>query len=301
MVPLVLLGLYLLCYGRPSALEGGLLLPYTTHVSGERTVALTFDDGPDPVYTPQVLDVLARYDVQATFFVIGRRVDAHPELIRRIVAAGHAVGSHGYSHAILRGVWPSEIMTELEQSEVALYRAAGIRTRLFRHPGGMQGAFLPFITKAGGWQVVVWSVDPRDYTQPGPGEIARRVLEGAHSGAIVLLHDGSPDGNQPRRQTVAALPAILEGLRGRGYRFVSVTPSIDPTHPQGSRVGRERVRHLSPSRPMRKSYYGRRAEGVGEVSRGSWAVRRRLSPPMMVSRVMRTAEITHHMQMASMT
>jgi peptidoglycan/xylan/chitin deacetylase (PgdA/CDA1 family) len=225
MVPLVLLGLYVLCYGRPSALEGGLLLPYTTHVSGERAVALTFDDGPDPVYTPQILDVLARYEVKATFFVIGRRVDAHPEMVRRIVAAGHAVGSHGYSHAILRGVWPGEITTELDQSDAALYRAAGIRTRLFRHPGGMQGAFLPFVARAGGWRVVVWSVDPRDYTQPAAGEIARRVLEAAHPGAIVLLHDGSPDGNKSREQTVAALPAILEGLRAGGYRIVPVTPS----------------------------------------------------------------------------
>ena len=219
---MLLLAVYLLLYGRPSALEGGLLLPYATHVPGERTVALTFDDGPDPTYTPQVLELLARYDVKATFFVLGRRVDAHPDILRQIVAAGHAIGNHSYSRAILRGVWPDEIAAELNRGGDAVYRAAGVRTRLFRHPGGMQGAFLPFITKAGGWQVVVWSLDPRDYTQPGPGEIARRVLEGAHSGAIVLLHDGSPDGNQPRRQTVAALPAILEGLRARGYRFVSL-------------------------------------------------------------------------------
>lgn len=220
----VLLGVYILCYGKPSALEGGLLLPYTTHVPGERNLALTFDDGPDPVFTPQVLEALARYDVKATFFVIGRHVDAHPELVRRIVASGHAVGSHGFSHAILRGVWPGEIATELERSDVALYHAAGIRTRLFRHPGGMQGAFLPFMAKAGGWRVVVWSVDPRDYTQPGAEEITRRVLDGAHRGAIVLLHDGSPTGDRPRGQTVAALPAILEGLRGRGYRFVHLEP-----------------------------------------------------------------------------
>lgn len=220
----VLLGVYILCYGKPSALEGGLLLPYTTHVPGGRTVALTFDDGPDPFYTPQVLDVLARYDVKATFFVIGRHVDAHPELIRHIVASGHAVGSHGYSHAILRGVWPGEITTELQRRDVALYRAAGIQTRLFRHPGGMQGVFLPFVARAGGWRVVVWSVDSRDYTQPGAEEIVRRVLEAAHPGAIVLLHDGSPHGDESRRQTVAALPAILEGLRARGYRFVHLEP-----------------------------------------------------------------------------
>ncbi|HSB71997.1 MAG TPA: polysaccharide deacetylase family protein [Candidatus Methylomirabilis sp.] len=224
-VPLVLLGLYLLCYGRPSALEGGLLLPYATHVSGERTIALTFDDGPDPVYTPQVLEVLARYDVKATFFVIGQHVDAHPELIQRIVAAGHAVGSHGFSHVILRGAWPGEIATELRLTDAALARAAGVHTRLLRHPGGMQGAFLPFMALAGGWHVVVWSVDPRDYTQPGAQEIARRILEEAHPGAIVLLHDGSPDGEQSRRQTVKALPAILKGLRGRGYRFVQLEQS----------------------------------------------------------------------------
>jgi len=224
LVPLVLLGIYLLCYGRPSALEGGLLLPYTTHVPGERAIALTFDDGPDPVYTPQVLDVLERHGVKATFFVIGQHVDAHPKLIQRIAAAGHAVGSHGFSHTILRGVWPSVIATELGLTDAAIARAAGVRTRLFRHPGGMQGAFLPFMALAGGRRVVVWSVDPRDYTAPGAEEIARRVLEAVHPGAIVLLHDGSPDGDQSREQTVAALPAILEGLRGRGYRFVHLGP-----------------------------------------------------------------------------
>jgi peptidoglycan/xylan/chitin deacetylase (PgdA/CDA1 family) len=81
---------------------------------------------------------------------------------------------------------------------------------------------LPFSTKARGWQVVVWSVDPRDYAHPGAEEIARRVLAESHSGAIVLLHDGSPEGNESRAQTVEALPAILEGLRDRGYRFVRV-------------------------------------------------------------------------------
>ena len=225
MQSLVLLSIYSLLYGKPSALEGGLLLPYTTHVPGKRTIALTFDDGPDPVYTPQVLEVLACHGVKATFFVIGQHVDAHPELIRRIVAAGHAVGSHGYSHAILRGVWPSEIATELRMTDGALARAAGVHTRLLRHPGGMQGAFLPFLSLAGGWHVVVWSVDPRDYAHPGAEEITRRVLEAAHPGAIVLLHDGSPDGEQSRRQTVEALPAILEGLHGRGYRFVKLGQS----------------------------------------------------------------------------
>ena len=219
-----LVAIYLLCYGGPSALEGGLLLPYATHVSGGRTIALTFDDGPDPTYTPQVLEVLARFEAVATFFVLGRHVDAHPELVRRIVRAGHAVGAHSYSHAILRWVGPGEIAGELRRSEIALARAAGIRTSLFRHPGGMQGPFLPFVARAGGWRVVVWSVDPQDYTEPGATEIARHVLEAAHPGAIVLLHDGSPDGNESRAQTVEALPAILSGLRARGYRFVGLGP-----------------------------------------------------------------------------
>ena len=220
----VLAATYLLLYGQPSELEGGLLLPYMTHVTGAYTIALTFDDGPDPVYTPQILEVLARYHVPATFFVLGRHVEAHPELVGRIVAAGHAVGSHAYSHTILRWVGPGMIASELTRTDEALWRAAGVRTGLLRHPGGMQGPFLPFVALAGGWQVVVWSVDPRDYSAPGSAEITRRVLEEAHPGAIILLHDGSPDGDRSHRQTVEALPAILEGLRNRGYRFVRIEP-----------------------------------------------------------------------------
>jgi peptidoglycan-N-acetylglucosamine deacetylase len=151
---------YLLLYGQPSGLEGGLILPYTMHVTG--------------------------------------------------------------AYTILRWVGPGMIASELTRTDEALWRAAGIRAGLLRHPGGMQGPFLPFVALAGGWQVVVWSVDPRDYSAPGPAEIARRVLAEAHPGAIVLLHDGSPDGTQSRQQTVEALPAILQGLRDRGYRFVRI-------------------------------------------------------------------------------
>jgi peptidoglycan/xylan/chitin deacetylase (PgdA/CDA1 family) len=217
---------YFLFYGTPTMLTGGLLLPYATHAPGERTIALTFDDGPDPTYTPQILRVLARYRACATFFVLGRHVDAHPELLREIVKGGHAVGSHGYSHAILRWVWPGEIAAELNGTSAAIHRAAGIRTDLFRHPGGMQGFFLPWMTKPVGWQVVVWSVDPQDYTEPGVAEIARRVLDEAHPGAIVLLHDGSPDGTESRAHTVEALPIILEELRDRGYQFVCLNQGM---------------------------------------------------------------------------
>jgi peptidoglycan/xylan/chitin deacetylase (PgdA/CDA1 family) len=219
-IVLLLVAGYFLCYGSPSMLTGGLLLPYATHAPGERTIALTFDDGPDPTYTPQVLRVLAYYRACATFFVLGRHVEDHPELVRDIAAAGHAVGSHGYSHTILRWVRPGAIAAELGQTADAIHHAAGIETELFRHPGGMQGFFLPWMTKAVGWRVIVWSVDPQDYTEPGAREIARRILDEAHPGAIVLLHDGSPDGTESRAHTVEALPMILEELRDRGYRFV---------------------------------------------------------------------------------
>ena len=229
----VILAVYALCYGAPLLLTGGLLLPYQAHVPGGRVIALTFDDGPDPVYTPQVLAVLARYDATATFFVLGRHVDVYPDLVCQIVAAGHRLGNHSYSHTILRWAGPGEIAGELDRTDAALVRAAGVRTRLFRHPGGMQGLFLPFRTAARGWRVVVWSVDPRDYAHPGANEIAQRVLAEAHPGAIVLLHDGSPDGDESRAQTVAALPVILEGLRGRGYRFVGVTTEDRMGPPDG--------------------------------------------------------------------
>lgn len=220
--PVLALAAYLLFYGRPNSLAGGLLLPYATQLSDGRAIALTFDDGPDPVYTPQVLDILARYDVRATFFVLGRRVDEHPELARQIIAAGHVVGNHSYSHPIMRWMLPWDIAAELQSSDEAIYQATGTRTRLLRHPGGMQGVFLPFMAKMSGWQVVTWSVDPRDYVRPGADEIVRKVTSAVHPGAIVLLHDGSPRGDENRQQTVDALPEIIERLRAQGYEFVKV-------------------------------------------------------------------------------
>jgi peptidoglycan/xylan/chitin deacetylase (PgdA/CDA1 family) len=222
LTPVLALAAYLLFYGQPNPLAGGLLLPYTAQLADGRAIALTFDDGPDPIYTPQVLNALARYNVQATFFVLGRCVDEHPELVRQIIAAGHTVGSHSYSHPIMRWMLPWDIAAELQWSDEAIYRATGAHTRLLRHPGGMQGVFLPFTARGSGWQVVTWDIDPRDYTQPGADEIVRRVLGAARPGAIVLLHDGSPGGDENRQQTVDALPAIIEGLRALGYNLVRV-------------------------------------------------------------------------------
>ncbi len=217
-----ILAAYLLLYGQPNPLAGGVFFPYTTHLSGERLIALTFDDGPDPVYTPQVLAVLARYDTKATFFVLGHHAEEYPHLVQQIAAQGHTVGSHAYSHRIMRWMLPWDIASELRQSDTALYSAASVRARLLRHPGGMQGVFLPFTARAMGWRVVTWSIDPRDYVCPGTAELAQRVLDAAHPGAIVLLHDGSPGSDENRQQTVESLPAIIEGLRARGYQFVAV-------------------------------------------------------------------------------
>jgi peptidoglycan/xylan/chitin deacetylase (PgdA/CDA1 family) len=191
-------------------------------------VALTFDDGPSP-YTAQVLDILARYQVQATFFVIGMNVEKYPDLVRRIVSEGHAIGNHTYSHPLLGPVEsPSRFQRELDRADLAIQAATGVRTRLFRPPRGLRSPWMMHLARSSGYQVVTWSVSPDDWRHPPSAVIAERVLDRVRPGAIVLLHDGLETmASPPQENTVAALPAILEGLQKRGYRFVTVPELIE--------------------------------------------------------------------------
>jgi peptidoglycan-N-acetylglucosamine deacetylase len=186
-------------------------------------VALTFDDGPS-AYTAQVLDILARYQVKATFFVIGMNVEKYPDLARRIVAEGHAIGNHTYSHPLLGPVEiPSRFEHELERADLAIEAATGVRTRLFRPPRGLRSPWMMRRARSDGYQVVTWSVSPDDWRHPPSSVIVQRVLDRVRPGAIVLLHDGLETRASPHQEnTVAALPAILAGLQARGYRFVTV-------------------------------------------------------------------------------
>lgn len=171
-----------------------------------KTVYLTFDDGPSASWTPRVLEVLDRYDIRATFFMLGREADTEPGLVDQVRAAGHSVGNHSVSHAYLPKLSDSRLRHEV---------ADGVRSRCFRPPYGATTSRVRAAIARANMHQVLWDVDPRDWSRPGTPAIVSSVLTHVHDGSIVLLHDGGGD----RSQTVAALPQIIEKLRARGYSF----------------------------------------------------------------------------------
>ena len=190
-----------------------------------RRVALTFDDGPNAVATPLVLDALAALDVRATFFVLGSAARRHPSLVRRLVAEGHEVGNHGWSHRKLHFVAPRVVREEIARGTAAIAEACGVRPRFFRAPHGFRSPWVNAIASEFDQQVVGWSLGVWDSDRPGVSAIVARTLRGVRPGAIVLLHDGDgddPDGD--RRQTATAISRIVEELRARGYAFALLPP-----------------------------------------------------------------------------
>lgn len=185
--------------------------------NGTASVALTFDDGPNPEATPRVLDVLAREGAVATFFVLGRHAERWPALVSRIAREGHEIGNHGWHHRKLHGSGPRTVRRDLEMGTAAITAAAGVRPAWFRAPHGFRSPWVTTIAASLGQRTVGWTLGVHDTDRPGVAEIERRTLNGARPGAIILLHDGDgydPDGD--RLQTADALPGILAGLRARG-------------------------------------------------------------------------------------
>lgn len=175
------------------------------------TVYLTFDDGPDPRWTPQVLDILRRHGVEAVFFEVGTSVAAHPDLVRRVRREGHLIGNHTWNHASLTTLRGRAIRAQLDRTE----RALGERPRCVRPPYGAHDARVDKVIRSRGQRVMLWSVDPQDWARPGVDRIVRRILRGVEPGARILMHDGGGD----RSQTVAALEQVITRLQARGYRF----------------------------------------------------------------------------------
>ncbi|QBD83223.1 polysaccharide deacetylase family protein [Ktedonosporobacter rubrisoli] len=189
-------------------------------------VALSFDDGPNPPYTQQILSILQHYGIKATFFSIGRQAQAYPDLLRREHQAGHFIGNHTWSHPDLPHLSASDIRNQLTTTEDAIEHATGIRPTYFRPPYGDINPTVLTTANSLALTVVLWSVDPRDWSRPGTQAIISRVLSQVGNGSIILMHDGGGD----RSQTVAALPTIIESLQKRGFRFVPLPQLIDHLH-----------------------------------------------------------------------
>jgi peptidoglycan/xylan/chitin deacetylase (PgdA/CDA1 family) len=183
--------------------------------AGARVVYLSFDDGPDPRYTPQVLDLLDRHQVKATFFQLGGSIARHPDLTRRAHEAGHSIQNHSWSHPDLRGLSTDRVRTEVTSTDEKIREHTGYTPRCLRPPYGATNARVKSVAAALGKKVRLWTIDTEDWRNPDAGRIARHVLANVQPGSIVLMHDGGGD----RSETVAALPTIIDALKERGYAF----------------------------------------------------------------------------------
>ena len=179
-------------------------------------IALTIDDGPDPVWTPKMLALLASLGGPATFCVIGRQAKAYPGLVADVVHAGHAVANHTYTHRFLGAAGDATVRSEIARATDAVVAAAGVRPSHFRAPGGEWSRTVLAECSAQGLRPLDWSVDPRDWSRPGTASIVKTIMTKTAPGSIILEHDGGGD----RSQTLAALKIVRPQLLDQGYHFV---------------------------------------------------------------------------------
>lgn len=204
-----------------------------------RLIALTFDDGPDPLWTPRVLDLLEARGLRATFFVVGERAVRAPDVLRRMALAGHEIASHGWSHASLWGCGPARTRREVERAHAAIAGLTGRPPRLFRPPWGMVNAAVFAAVRAAGERLVLWSLQPEGLRPVSAARQAMRVIGRAHPGAVVDLHDAEGLPGAPAR-VCAALPPMIDGLRAAGYTLTTASDVL------GAGGGRESGRTPGP-------------------------------------------------------
>ena len=189
---------------------------------GNKVIALTFDDGPWPSSTAKVLDILKKNNIKGTFFVVGQNVKNYPDLTKRVVTDGHIIANHTWHH------WYHHMNAQTAAYEVAnttdiIYKTTGIKTSLFRPPGGNMRNGVAAYAKSNKYAVIMWSSDSMDYSRPGVSRLINNIFREAKPGGIVLMHDGGGD----RSHTVKALPEIISRFRKQGYEFVTVPELLE--------------------------------------------------------------------------
>ena len=194
----------------------------------QRSVALTFDDGPNPPYTDQLLDVLAKHNVKATFFMIGNRIERHPETVNRVIAEGHQIGNHSYSHPLLGFLPPRSVQRQIERTDVLLRQLGIIGEIVCRAP--MLTRFLPvaYVLAKGDRTHISCNVWSWDWTTQNPDKITatvlKKTLSSTGAGSIIVLHDGKAENkNANRSGTIEATDRIIAALKRDGYHFVRLS------------------------------------------------------------------------------
>lgn len=194
-------------------------------------IAITFDDGPHASNTPRLLDMLSSRGIKATFFCVGTNVARYPNIIRRVIADGHEMANHTWNHPKLSGLGDSGLRSELDRANAGILSVAGVAPRMYRPPyGAITARQKQLIMSEYGYPTILWSVDPEDWKRPGPAVVTSRILSQTKPGAIILVHDIHPP-------SVDAMPATLDGLLARGYRFVTVSQLIAMGAAGGRPVG----------------------------------------------------------------
>jgi cellulose synthase/poly-beta-1,6-N-acetylglucosamine synthase-like glycosyltransferase/peptidoglycan/xylan/chitin deacetylase (PgdA/CDA1 family) len=216
-------------------LDGGPIVTFrggqaTTLSVPDKTIALTFDDGPNPTYTPQVLEILAKYDVPATFFVVGSAVSRYPSIVKDMVEQGNEIGIHTFTHVDLSYQSDARVDREMQQTQLALAGAAGITTTLFRAPYSSETDAIdnyswPVYEKLGedGYTSVFVDTDSDDWKKPGVSKIVKWATPDDNDGASVLFHDAGGE----RSQTIKALPKYIEKMKAKGYTFTTISGVIE--------------------------------------------------------------------------
>lgn len=188
--------------------------------SVDKSIALTFDDGPDES-TERLLDVLQEDHVRVTFFVVGENCQQRPETVKRMFQEGHEIGNHTYTHLKFRGKTVERVVEEIAKTNQAVFELTGEMPKFFRPPGGTLNELIKAAAKHENLRIVLWTPeeDSKDWRNPGVAWIVKNVTEHAKKGAIVLMHDGGG----PRPQTLKSLPAIIRILKAEGYHFVTIS------------------------------------------------------------------------------
>ena len=194
--------------------------------SNEKVVALTFDDGPSPIWTPQILDALNLVNVKATFFMLGQHVQRYPEIARRVAEQGHEIGNHTYDHHGLISYKPEELDREIKDTEKVILTATGKKTKYFRPPKAWITAQEKKQVTDLGYETVLWSLNSKDWVTFDDRYMIKYIMHHVRPGDIILFHDSGgvfklEGGN--RKETVKTIPRLVQQLRERGYRFVTIS------------------------------------------------------------------------------
>ncbi|MHC5734854.1 polysaccharide deacetylase family protein [Nostoc sp.] len=202
----------------------------------QKVIALTFDDGPWPESTAQVLDILKKNQIKGTFFLIGQNVKNYPGLVKREIAEGHVIGNHTWHHWY-QFLNPQAAAYEIDHTADLIYQVTGIKTNLFRPPGGIMHNGVASYARNNKYAIILWSSDSVDYSRPAVPKLINNVFRRAKPGGIVLMHDGG--GN--RSKTVQALPEIIANFRKQGYRFVTIPELLEMQDKDQKLIGNKKT------------------------------------------------------------